>query len=439
LASLRYDTSSIARASTTNPSRPWLARALLVAIAIAWVLLGRGLVSSNDGSHLALARALVLRHETSIDPDVALTLWIDRAERDGHQYSDRPPGTAFLALPAVWLGARLDPVLTEQTLEAGELVLVPAADRYAQTYVARARKLGRAPTLVQFQGTALLVRIHCALVGILGLWLLDAWLRARELGAGPRLFAVLATALATAWGPYSTVLFAHVTAGTMWCAMMLACARARDDPGPRWLMLAGLAGAWAVACDYLLVIPIGMQLALLIPPRRWWPVVLGAAPLMIATAAYHAAAFGSPWSIGYDYQAHFEFARTRGETFSGDPLSGLWTLLGLGQGAGVLAQSPVLALGIAGVLIGRRWRELAPLAPWLLLLALHRSPFGGDTLDHRYLVPAVPIFACGFAQLWDRWVTHGTSMVRLHAIAVLIVTAISMVLVWSHFFAWQAG
>ena len=64
-------------------------------LAALWISLASGLVSSNDGSHVALARALALRGETTIDPEVGLTLWVDRARRDGHDYSDRPPGTAF--------------------------------------------------------------------------------------------------------------------------------------------------------------------------------------------------------------------------------------------------------------------------------------------------------------------------------------------------------
>src|SRR5688500_9965955 len=75
-----------------------------------WMSLASGLVSSNDGSHVALARALVLRGETTIDPDVGLTLWVDRAHREGHDYSDRPPGTAFAALPAARVGAWIDPL-----------------------------------------------------------------------------------------------------------------------------------------------------------------------------------------------------------------------------------------------------------------------------------------------------------------------------------------
>ena len=60
-----------------------------------WLANSGGLLSSNDGSHLALARALVLHHRVDIDGERALTLEVDLATREGHAYSDRPPGTAF--------------------------------------------------------------------------------------------------------------------------------------------------------------------------------------------------------------------------------------------------------------------------------------------------------------------------------------------------------
>src|SRR5690554_5819917 len=50
---------------------------LLGLLAFVWTANSSGLISSNDGSHLALARALGLRGEASIDPDRALTLEVD--------------------------------------------------------------------------------------------------------------------------------------------------------------------------------------------------------------------------------------------------------------------------------------------------------------------------------------------------------------------------
>ncbi len=419
--------------------RPWPLLLLLLAYVIAWAWIGRGFVSSNDGSHVALARALVVHRTTAIDPDVGLTLWVDRAERDGHHYSDRPPGTAFAALPAVWLGAQLDPSLRQQAVESGAVLVTPAGDPFALTYTARAKKHGRAPALVQYQGTALMIRLQAALMGLLGLFCLERWLAREQFDRRARGAAIATVALATLWGPYSTVLFSHVTSGALWCAMLLACARAPERGRSAW-WLAGLCGAWAIASDYLLIVPITVQLALLVPRRGWHHLAVGALPIAALTAAYHQAAFGAWWSIGYDHHASFEFAQSRAETFSGSPIAGLWTLVGLGHHAGMLAQSPIMFVGIAGLIAAKRWREGIALIPWLILLALHRTPEGGATVDHRYLIPAIPIVGLGFAHAWQRWVAASADRVRASvALVCFVLAALSGVLAWAHFFAWRDG
>lgn len=423
---------------STPARRAWVPRVAMLAFVLATAWIGRGFVSSNDGSHVALGRALVVHRRVSIDPDVGLTLWVDRATREGHHYSDRPPGTAFAALPAIWLGAQLDPTLRDRAVDGGALLVTPAGEPFAQTYVARAKRYGRAPALVQYQGTALLVRVQAALMGLLGLVCLERWLRREGFDRSARTFAVVTVAVATLWGPYSTVLFSHVTSGALWCAMLLGCSAAAERGRTAW-WLAGCCGAWAVASDYLLVVPIGIHIATLVPRRGWLHVAAGAAPIVVATAAYHHAAFGAFWSIGYDHHASFEFARSRTDTFAGNPLTGLWTLLGLGHDAGVLAQSPILFLGVAGLVAARRWREGGALLPWLVLLALHRTPEGGATVDHRYLVPAVPIVGFGFAHAWQRWVTSVHTMRKPVVLVCIVLVALSMVLVWAHFFAWRDG
>jgi hypothetical protein len=423
---------------STTARRAWVPPALMIAYVVALVWIGRGFVSSNDGSHVALARALVVHRQSTIDPDVALTLWVDRAERDGHHYSDRPPGTAFAALPAIWIGAQLDPTLRDRAVENGALVIISASDPFAQTYAARAKKHGRAPALVQYQGTALLARLQAALMGLLGLVCLERWLRREGYDRRARTAAITTVAVATLWGPYSTVLFSHVTSGALWCAMLLACAAATEHGRRAW-WLAGACAAWAVACDYVLVVPIAIQLALLVPRRGWPHVLVGAAPLVLVTGAYHQAAFGAWWSVGYDHHASFEFTRTRVDTFSGNPMKGLWTLLGLGHDAGILAQSPILFVGVAALVAAKRWRVGAALLPWLLLLALHRTPEGGATADHRYLVPAIPIVGLGFAEAWRRWIAPEQGLRRSVALVCILLAALSMVLVWARFFAWRDG
>jgi hypothetical protein len=428
----------------------------LVLLGLSWVALAPGLVSSNDGSHLALARALVLRGETRLGDEVALTLWVDRARQGGEDYSDRPPGTAMLAAPAVWLGARLDPVLLEASLESKEIVVTPAAPRYADTYVARVQRHQRkAPPLLALQATALFVALHCAVVGALGIAAVVLLLRRRGASPGAQAFAAACLGLACLWGPYSMVLFSHVTAGTcaIWVLLGLelgldaAPATSADPDGSGSgspgvppvrrapLVLAGLAAGWAFSADYLvalLVLGLGLATA---PPRRWpaiapW-LLLGAAPIVAATLAYHAAAFGSPWSLGYDHHANFAFARERSATFDGNLLLGLWSQWGLGEGAGVLALCPVMLVGLAGLLAHRERRWLLAALPWILLLAAHRTPTGGAAADHRYLVPLMPVLAVGLGLAFSRW-AHGPGRARLVAAVLVTLAAASAALTWRH-------
>ena len=63
-----------------------------------------GIVCSNDGSHYALVRSLGDRASGSIDRYVHYTGFLDVSHFRGHWYSDRPPGTAVLALPFYLLG-----------------------------------------------------------------------------------------------------------------------------------------------------------------------------------------------------------------------------------------------------------------------------------------------------------------------------------------------
>jgi hypothetical protein len=415
--------------------------ALMVVAVMSWWI-GQGLVSSNDGSHLALGRALVLRGETRIDPEESLTLFIDRAYRDGHVYSDRPPGTAFAALPAVWIGDRLDPILKRASARRGEIVTMPATRRYVETYgVRRERHGGAGPALADLQGTAVMLTAQAGFMGSLGLWAMLTWLRVRGVGVPAQIFAAATVALATLWGPYSTALFSHVTAGTALMLMLLSLdlARRRRDGGDArapWLdVAAGLAGGWAVATDYALVLAVVPLVALGTEPRRWPAIAAGVVPIGVATALYHQAAFGSVWAIGYDHHAQFEFARDRASTFSGNPLDGAWTLWGLGRGAGVFAQSPIVILGIVGLVLGSQSRKLLALCPWFVALTFHRTPWGGDTFDHRFLVPMLPLVGLGLGSLWDRATRRPDRRLILAALTGLAL--LSAALVWTHFLTWR--
>ncbi len=411
-------------------------------VAVLWLcgtaLVEPGIASSNDGSHIALARALAVHHQTAIDADLDLTLRVDFARRDGHAYSDRPPGTAFLALPAVWLGSRLDPILARLTAATDDVIVTPAHGNYLRTYVARQRN---GPALVTLQGTALAVALHTRLVGLIGLILLAAWLRRRDTATASRAVVLGLVGAASLWGPYATTLFSHVTAATLVTAFALAIDRDHDGrDGPWFAIAAGLFGAWAIACDYALVLAILPATLLLAKPSRWPWLALGAVPITAAVLAYHAAAFGSPWSIGYDFATNFAFARSRGETFDGDLVSGATVLIGVGRGAGLAAMAPLWLLGGVGLIAaGARRDKLLALAalPWLVALCLHRTPWGGGTVDHRYILPLLPLLAVGLAALIENLRSRGRLWRRAGLGGVGAAAIWSAWSVWSHFLAWQ--
>lgn len=422
---------------------------ILALLAFLWGSNTTGLVSSNDGSHLALARAIALRGETSIDPEMALTLRVDLAERDGHYYSDRPPGTAFLALPATMVGDALDAGMLERSRAAREMLVAPGVDPYILTY---ANRTPEAPPLAGYMGTSLALGVHTVLVGLLGVVLTMALLRRLGASIAGELVAAGALGLGSLWGPYSTVMFSHVTAGTMLIGLWLALQWLDDEAAsPRQVvvraMVAGACGAWAIASDYLLLLVVVPLVAVGSAPRRWPLVLAGTLPVVAAVLAYHQFAFGSPLAVGYDFHTNFEFARSRSSTFGGDPLVGASTLLLFGGGGGLLAHSPLLFLALLAGLVAPLWREkgesggrlgrwaILCFVPWIVLLCLHETPGGGAGQDHRYLVPLLPAVAVMLAIAVER--VAGDRPLLEGGIA--IAAAASGLWIWPRFLGWHDG
>ncbi len=110
------------------------------------VLLDVGLVCSNDGAHFALVRALAEDHSPVIDRFLSYTRHVDLSERDGHFYSDRPPGTALLALPFYGVAKAMGASPEHQEAITVLLAAVLGAVAVALTFlVGRRLGLSRAP------------------------------------------------------------------------------------------------------------------------------------------------------------------------------------------------------------------------------------------------------------------------------------------------------
>lgn len=414
---------------------------LLALVGWIWGSCAVGLISSNDGSHLALTRSLALRHEAALGDEAPLTLRVDLARRDGTLYSDRPPGTAMLAAPAVWFGAKLDPLLGARSRAERRVSQAPAGPDFAHTYRVRAPK---ARLLLDLQGSSILASVHVGCLGLLTLVLLGLRLRAVRTSEAIIAFSVAALGLASLLGPYAITLFGHVPAAfavslVYWSGERFEASRIADrGPRVRAGFIFGLAAGLAVVTDYLLVVPVAAFTVARLRRDLLAPYLGGMIVFGSGAAVYHTLAFGAPWAIGYDFHTNFEFAKSRATTFSGDIFGGFMMLAGFDDG-GVGSMSPLWFLGFVAffwtkdsdVPRWKRWIERAGWCLWILALAKHRTPMGGAFHDHRYLIPILPVLAFDLGCLMSR--ITGERVRRMWTLIPVLAIA-SVIGTWSYVF-----
>ena len=109
-------------------SREWLVLALVALGTLPLV----SVLNTQDTSRLALTQSIALRGSVNIDPYWRLT--IDRAFADGHWYSDKAPGVAFLAVP-VYEAVRVEDAAhpPANPTEVWNRSVAPSSDRRAPT------------------------------------------------------------------------------------------------------------------------------------------------------------------------------------------------------------------------------------------------------------------------------------------------------------------
>jgi 4-amino-4-deoxy-L-arabinose transferase-like glycosyltransferase len=370
-----------------------------------------GIISTNDGSHYALTKALAADGTVRIDPYVNYGAiqprrgtptpddYRDVSFRDGHFYSDRPPGTAFLAVPFYWLGLLVDRISGRQDLD------------FPLRYVTMLPPLLGAATAL---ATALL---------------------ARGLGTGwPAAVATAATgALTTLALKYATLLYSHIAAAACVTGALAALLLAERRPGrARPLALGGLLLGYGAVVEYpnlLLIAPVGLYV--LWQARGagsgafdWRGTVAfftaWAVPIAVL-AGYNWLAFGRPWHTSYTYQYYFDWSRSPLTTYVTPPLTGLrWLLAGP---SGLFVVTPAFLLALWGLaILARRSpaRALLLLGVVLAVLiptAMHRTYYGGGSRDTRYLLAIVPALYAPLAVWFEAVVRSRRPALRLTLLA----------------------
>ena len=360
-----------------------------------------------------LARALAERGTIVIDAYQANTG--DKALVHGTYYSDKAPLPSFLAVPGVWLGHAIRATLGRPGRDAVWLAMTAGLAVILAT------------GLLTAAGGAVFYRI----------------LRDRGTARETAWLATFFVFLGTTLFPYGTLLQGHAPAAA-WLLFFFHAAFPAGSANSgerlaRWL-LAGVAASGALATEYLTGPPLAILgvTALLRHPRAagrraaW--MAAGAAPGLALLGAYHDAAFGSPFALGYQHVALPFFQRKMSGGLLGigapDPRVALRLLFGTYRG--LFFACPVLLVAVPGLGAWLRDRARRPeaiagllvAAYYLLLNAGYSSWHGGWAIGPRHLVPAIPFLGFGLASALERRPRVAGGLGALSVLFMLAATAV---------------
>lgn len=330
-----------------------------------------------------LARALLERRSVSIDTYHANTG--DKALLDGRYYSDKAPLPSVLGAAGVAAAHGIRAAIRRPVSEAVWLTLAGGLAALTATGVVTA--LGGAA-------------FHLAL-------------RDRGLSFRRAWFATFLVFLGTTLFPYATLLQGHAAAAAWLFLLFYALFPAHGAPGPGRCATAGVIAAAALATEYLtppaVVIVTGISLASRQGRRgaRVLAFAAGALPGILLLGAYHQAAFGGPFEVGYRYEVLPVFQESMGTGLLGVrlPSPRVTAELLFGPYRGLFFASPILLLGVVGLtrlLHDRERRSEAAAAVlvfayYLFVNAGYTTWHGGWAIGPRHLVPAVPFLGLGVA------------------------------------------
>jgi hypothetical protein len=353
-----------------------------------------GITSPNERSRLYLAISLV--DSGSLDIDAPVRRYghiLDTASFQGHLYSDKAPGSSFLAAGVYAVGKKL---------AAPETLGIEA--------------------LLNLMRRGLMVPL-----GMLGFVLLRSLLR--RTGVAPAVVDLcsLGWILGSAAFHYSTAFFGHqIVAVALLLALRMALS-AEDSAPKRRLRVgllccaAGAAAGMAGLTEYQAGIPAALLTLYLLSGRlRRSPAgiigfLLGAAPFLALLAWYNTRAFGGPLELSYHHLTNPSLHEIHSQGVGGVTVPQWESFHGgvLSLHRGLLGSSPMFIFAVPGVVA--LWRSRGPRLClllttaslyYLLFISSSNMWFAGWGFGPRLLVPALgwmSILAAHGAQSVARW------------------------------------
>lgn len=355
--------------------------------------------NSNSVTRMALIFAIIDHHSLQLGDFAPLT--VDKALIDGIYYADKTPGQSFTALPFV--------ALMVWAARALGFAAQPIIDGRLSSFYAPATFVASFFTSGLFTALAAATLYRLA----------RHWQTSRSAA----LFGALGFAVATPMLGWASVLFAHAMAGAcLFLAFAGIVLGAEKPASPRRDALNGLlAGTllgWATVVEptaapaAALIGAFGLWTLRSVEPRRR-TVIAGTALLggllgLLPMALYDAAAYGSPFHIGYENAASFPGHQQGLMGILWPRPEALYELI-FGSYRGILWFAPLVAASPFAYWVA--FRRL-PIATALTLLGVPLAYFvaisgfvywwGGWSTGPRFVVPSLPFLVMPLPFLWQR-------------------------------------
>jgi hypothetical protein len=372
---------------------------------------------------------LSLAETGSFDIDAVAARTVDKASSGGHYFSDKAPGTAFIALvpvvPFVWV------------LKASNTPIVPFAGRDLTLLFA----------VVIYIATVFTSGLFTAAAAAMLYLLARHWRASR----GAALFAAFCFLLATPAAGQATLFFGHALNGAcLWIGFATAVLILEtESPRDNEIALAFLSGVllvWAVVTEFTAApATFGIALYALAGTRHWLghrrrnvvaAALLGGILAALPLLVYNRVAFGSPFELGYSKVVGFAGMK-HGFMGLSLPRADIVYQLLFGRYRGILWFSPVVLAWPLALWACRRWLSLATIAvlffvplSFFLINARYYYWDGGFSAGPRFLTPGLAFICVPLAFLWMSlrrvWLAALLALAGLSGLVTLICVAVDM-------------